>query len=98
MFVPVLLKISKVIVMANFVYMVRCKDNSIYTGWTTDLKRRIEQHNNEEGAKYTRGRTPVKLEYYEKCETRSKALKREHEIKGLKKAEKERLIKEFHGF
>jgi putative endonuclease len=77
-----------------FVYILRCADNSLYTGVTTDLDKRLKQHNGIEknGAKYTRGRQPVKLVYQENSSSRAAAYKREHAIKSLKKSEKERLI------
>ena len=75
-----------------FVYMVRCTDKSLYTGISTDVKRRVEEHNGEGGAKYTRARNPVTLVYKEQVESRSEASKREIVIKKLKKKLKERLI------
>ena len=75
-----------------FVYMLRCKDNSIYTGITNDLKKRIEAHVSGNGSKYLRGRFPLKLVYTENFIDRSAASKRETEIKKLKKKEKELLI------
>ena len=77
----------------NFVYIVKCSDNTLYTGYTTDLERRIKEHNEGKGAKYTRGRTPVELVYYEEKKTKSLAMKREYEIKQLNREEKEELIK-----
>ncbi|TYB32107.1 MAG: GIY-YIG nuclease family protein [Candidatus Mcinerneyibacterium aminivorans] len=94
--VAVLIKKDKVIAVSNFVYIVRCRDNTLYTGWTTNLKRRLNEHNKEKGAKYTRGRTPVKLVYYEKLNSKSRALKREHEIKKMKKIQKEELVNNFN--
>lgn len=76
-----------------YVYIVRCSDNSLYTGITNDLERRISEHNDSKlGAKCTRSRRPVVLVYHEIVESRSAAAKREHEIKKLKKPEKENLI------
>ncbi|MGM0437012.1 MAG: GIY-YIG nuclease family protein [Bacillota bacterium] len=77
----------------NFVYIVKCSDNTLYTGYTTDIERRIKEHNEGKGAKYTRGRIPVELVYYEEKETKSLAMKREYEIKQLNREEKEELIK-----
>lgn len=77
----------------NYVYIVRCKDNTLYTGWTNDLEKRINAHNNGQGAKYTKYRRPVELVYYEVFESKSEALKREIEIKKLRKYEKIELIK-----
>ena len=73
-----------------FVYIVQCNDGSLYTGITTDLKKRLRMHNGEiaGGAKYTRYRRPVILRYYEAQKTRIQATKREYEIKCLTRAEK----------
>ncbi|MCI5997838.1 MAG: GIY-YIG nuclease family protein [Peptoniphilaceae bacterium] len=79
----------------TFVYILKCADDTLYTGYTTDLKKRLKTHNSKLGAKYTRGRTPVKLVYFELCETKSEALKREKKIKKLKKSEKENMIQNF---
>ena len=75
-----------------FVYMLRCKDNSIYTGITNDLKKRIEAHLSGNGSKYLRGKLPLKLVYKERFQDRSTANKRAIEIKKLNKKEKELLI------
>ena len=75
-----------------FVYMLRCKDNSIYTGITNNLNKRIEAHLSGNGSKYLRGKSPLKLVYKENFLGRSAASKREIEIKKLKKKEKEFLI------
>lgn len=72
--------------------MLRCSDNSLYTGWTNNLSNRVEKHNSGMGAKYTRGKLPVKLVYYEKFSTKSEAMSREYKIKQLTKSEKEDLI------
>ena len=77
----------------NYVYMIRCKDNTLYTGWTNDLYKRIKSHNNGTGAKYTKYRGPVELVYYETFDNKSEALKREIEIKKLTRIEKLDLIK-----
>lgn len=79
------------------VYMLRCGDKSLYTGIAKDVVRRVFEHNHDDAlaAKYTRGRRPVKLVYQEAWATRSKAGKREYEIKQMKKVEKERLVKSF---
>ncbi len=76
----------------NYVYMVMCSDGSLYTGWTTDTERRVAVHNSEKGAKYTRGKRPVKLVYSERFDTKSEALKREWAIKQLSHDEKMKLI------
>ena len=72
----------------NYVYILECADDSLYTGWTTDLEKRIQAHNDKKGAKYTKSRTPVKLFYCEECESKSAALKREAEIKKLPRQQK----------
>lgn len=75
------------------VYILRCADNSLYTGVTNDLERRIKQHNAERGgAKYTRMRQPVSLVYTEACADRSSAQIREAALKKLTRAEKEALL------
>lgn len=76
-----------------WVYILRCADGTLYTGSTNNVERRLEVHNAARGAKYTRGRLPVKLVYQEVCGCRSAALKREAAIKGLRRGEKETLIK-----
>lgn len=75
-----------------YVYIVECADGTYYTGYTTDIERRVEEHNRGEGAKYTRGRLPVKPVYQEEFKTKSQAMKREDEIKHLTRSEKENLI------
>ncbi len=73
--------------------MLKCSDDTIYTGITTDLKRRLNEHNNlKSGAKYTRYRRPVELVYFEDVCDRASALKREYEIKRLSRLEKLDLI------
>ena len=81
--------------MANYVYILRCKDDSLYTGWTNDLENRILMHNSGTGAKYTRGRGPCKLVYFETLETKNDALKRERYIKKLRREEKEKMVENF---
>jgi putative endonuclease len=76
----------------HFVYILRCGDGSLYTGYTTELPRRIAEHNAGKGAKYTRGRGPVQLVYMEEGASRSWGQQREEEIKRLTRAKKERLI------
>lgn len=76
-----------------FVYYLRCNDNSLYTGITTDLERRLYQHNNTKlGAKYTRARRPVKLVYSETAIDKSTASKREYQLRILTKKQKEKLV------
>ena len=76
----------------HFVYIVECDDGTYYTGYTTDVKRRVKVHNEGKGAKYTRGRLPVKLRHQEEYSSRSLAMQRECEIKGLTREEKEKLV------
>ncbi len=76
----------------HYVYMVRCADNSLYTGWTNRLQERILAHNAGRGAKYTKSRRPVTLCYCEEFDSKPAALKRECEIKKLKRKQKEILI------
>ncbi|NCB41580.1 MAG: GIY-YIG nuclease family protein [Clostridia bacterium] len=78
--------------MSYWVYILCCKDNSLYTGITDHLERRMELHNSGKGAKYTRGRAPLILLHKEECPDRSKALKREAEIKKMTRAQKLSLI------
>ncbi len=78
--------------MTHYVYVLECADGSLYTGYTTDPERRLAEHNAGEGAKYTRGRTPVELVHTESFETRSAAMAREYAIKELSRAEKEELV------
>ncbi|MCF8000526.1 MAG: GIY-YIG nuclease family protein [Halanaerobiales bacterium] len=78
----------------HYVYIVKCADGTYYTGYTNDLERRIEQHNQGEGAKYTKGRRPVELVYSKEFDSKSKAMKREYEIKQLKRKNKLKLIKD----
>jgi putative endonuclease len=78
-----------------FFYIVRCRDGSLYSGITNDLEHRINEHNRGAGAKYTRGRRPVKLVYSEKHGNVSEAKKRESQIKRWPKAKKEQLIAGF---
>ena len=67
----------------NYTYILRCADGTFYTGWTTDLTRRVDVHNSGQGAKYTRARRPVELVYYETFDTRQDAMQRECAIKKL---------------
>jgi len=78
--------------MSWFLYIVECADASYYTGITTDIDRRIDEHNTGKGAKYTQGRGPVSVVYTENFEDRSQASKREFEIKTLTKEQKKKLI------
>jgi putative endonuclease len=75
-----------------FVYILRCADDTYYTGWTTDLARRVASHNAGRGSRYTRTRRPVVLVYQEEAADRSAAMRREIELKRLDRPAKERLI------
>ncbi|WP_304159017.1 GIY-YIG nuclease family protein [Phascolarctobacterium succinatutens] len=78
--------------MAAFVYMLRCKDGSLYTGWTNDLEHRLAMHNSGRGAKYTRGRGPLELVYSEELPDKEAALRRECAIKKLRREQKLALL------
>ncbi|MCE5201466.1 MAG: GIY-YIG nuclease family protein [Synergistaceae bacterium] len=78
--------------MTVFVYIIKCSDGSLYTGWTTDVAKRIAAHNNGTGAKYTRGRRPVMLVHSESFASKEAALSREIAIKNLKRDKKLKLI------
>ncbi|MDU5263232.1 MAG: GIY-YIG nuclease family protein [Clostridium celatum] len=77
----------------NYVYILRCNDNSLYTGWTNNLEKRVKAHSNGKGAKYTKARLPVELVYFEEYENKVEAMRREYAIKQLKRKEKLMLIK-----
>ena len=76
----------------NYVYILKCSDNTLYTGWTNNLEKRLKVHQSGKGAKYTRGRLPVELLYFEEFEEKSDALKREIRIKKLSKEKKLKLV------
>lgn len=76
----------------HWVYVVRCADGTYYTGYTTDVERRVAEHDAGDGAKYTRGRAPVELVHADPHPSRSAALAREHEIKAMSRREKEQLV------
>lgn len=76
----------------NYTYVLRCADGSLYCGWTNHLEERVKAHNEGKGAKYTRGRGPVELVYYEEFETKSEAMRREWEIKKMDRKDKLRVI------
>ncbi len=84
------------------VYILECSDNTLYTGITKDMKRRMAEHENGTGAKYTKGRGPFKVVYSELQPTMSHALKREAEIKSLDRSAKQKLtswsLSDFHAF
>ena len=77
----------------NYVYILRCNDDSLYTGWTNNLDKRIKAHSNGKGAKYTKARLPVELVYFEEYEDKIEAMRREYAIKQLSRKEKLMLIK-----
>lgn len=84
--------------MKAYVYFLRCSDNTIYCGYTTDLDKRVKAHNDGKGAKYTKARMPVKLVYYEEYDTKQEAQSREwhiHHDKEFTRDRKEQMIKEF---
>ncbi len=79
----------------HFVYIVRCADGSLYTGYARDPRARMHAHNSGRGARYTSGRRPVKLVYSEACSTISAALKREYQLKQWTRAQKQALIRRY---
>ncbi len=72
----------------NYVYILRCGDGSLYTGWTNDLEKRLAAHASGRGGKYTRAHLPVELYYAEQLETKQAAMRREWEIKQMTRAQK----------
>lgn len=76
----------------NYTYILRCSDNTFYTGWTNDIEKRLKAHNDGKGAKYTKPRLPVHLVYVEEFDDKIEAMKREAAIKKLSRAEKIKLI------
>ena len=76
----------------NYTYIVRCNDGTYYTGWTNDIEKRVKTHNEGKGAKYTKTRRPVTLVYYESFQTKEEAMRREWEIKQMKRGETENLF------
>lgn len=81
--------------MPYYVYIILCKDSSYYTGYAKDVERRIERHRKGQGARYTRIHKPEKTVYMEKFNSRSKAMKREREIKQLSHSKKQELVKSY---
>ena len=81
--------------MKNVTYILKCNDNSLYTGWTNDITHRLKMHNEGKGAKYTRGRGPVELVYLEEFETKQEAMSREAKMKPLTRKEKLLLIETY---
>lgn len=78
--------------MKCYTYIIKCKDNSLYTGWTNNIEKRMRAHNDGTGAKYTRGRGPVTLVHLEVFDTKEEAMRREAAIKKLSKKEKLLLV------
>ncbi len=78
----------------HYVYIIECADGTFYTGYTTDVDRRVAEHNAGEGAKYTRGRTPVTLRHTETYESQAAAMRREYELKQLSHTEKAQLAED----
>lgn len=76
----------------NYVYMLRCRDDSLYTGWTNNLEKRLKAHNSGKGGKYTASRRPVELVYFETFPTKQEAMSREYAIKQLTRAQKLELL------
>lgn len=76
----------------SFVYILRCSDNTLYTGWTNNLEKRLKKHQSGQASKYTRVRLPVELVYFEELLDKSAAMKREYAIKRMSKGQKEELI------
>ena len=74
-------------------YILKCKDGSLYTGWTNDLEQRVAAHNTGKGAKYTKARRPVELVYFEEFETKEQAMKREYAIKQMARKDKLELVR-----
>lgn len=84
--------------MAYFVYMLECRDGTLYTGFTPDVEKRLHAHNFlKTGARYTRARRPVKVVYSKKFSSKQRAMRREYEIKQLKRSQKLELVKGFLG-
>ena len=76
----------------NYTYILKCRDGSLYTGWTNDLEQRVAAHNTGKGAKYTKARRPVELVYFEEFETKEQAMKREYVIKQMARKDKLELV------
>ena len=77
----------------NYTYILKCRDNSLYTGWTNDIDKRLKAHNDGKSEKYNKSRRPVELIYYEKYETKEEAMKREYAIKHMTRRAKEELLR-----
>ena len=78
----------------NYTYILRCADDTLYTGWTNNLEKRLEAHNAGLGAKYTKPRRPVTVYYFEEYDTKQEAMQREWQIKKLSRSEKLKLKRE----
>ena len=72
----------------TYTYILKCRDGSLYTGWTNNLEKRVNDHNAGRGAKYTKARRPVELAYYESFNTKEEAMQREYRIKQMSRTEK----------
>lgn len=79
--------------MSYYLYIVECSDGSLYTGWTTDLQKRLKAHNTGKGAKYTRSRIPVSLKFFKEFTSKSSVLKMEYRVKQLTRKQKMDIIK-----
>jgi len=79
----------------NYTYILECKDGTYYTGWTNNLDKRLKDHNEGKGAKYTKPRLPVSLIYYEEFQTKEEAMRREYAIKRMSRSEKSKLVCEY---
>ncbi|MFD2761388.1 GIY-YIG nuclease family protein [Lentibacillus juripiscarius] len=78
----------------HIVYILKCGDDTFYTGYTNDLENRLKMHEDGKGAKYTRGRGPFQVVFVEKFPTKEEALKKEYQVKQLSRKEKVKLIRE----
>jgi len=78
----------------HYLYVLECSDATFYAGYTSDIERRIKQHNDGKGAKYTRGRTPVKCVYFEEFSNKKEAMQAEYAFKQLNRSNKERYMRE----
>ena len=76
----------------NYTYILKCNDGTLYTGWTNNIEKRVSDHNAGKGAKYTKVRRPVELAYFETFDTKEEAMKREYQIKQMKRQDKLKLI------
>lgn len=79
----------------NYTYILECKDGTYYTGWTNNLNKRLKDHNDGKGAKYTKARLPVSLIYYEEFQTKEEAMSREYAIKQMTRSEKSKLVNKY---